>query len=91
MIEAEVPTIDALEIEVTAPCPTWQEACPEAVTLAREAARLALRRGAAPFAAVVDITLADDATQRALNRTWIKQVILEFLALVNPGQRSHFP
>jgi probable rRNA maturation factor len=67
MIEAEA---DALEIEVTAPCPAWQESCPAALTLAREAARLALRRGAAPSAAVVDITLADDATQRALNRTW---------------------
>jgi probable rRNA maturation factor len=29
-----------------------------------------LRRGEAPAASVVDITLADDDTQRALNRTW---------------------
>jgi probable rRNA maturation factor len=65
-----VPEADVLEIEVTAPCRAWQEACPAAVALAREAAQLALRRGAAPPAAVADITLTDDAAQRALNRTW---------------------
>jgi probable rRNA maturation factor len=67
MIEAEA---DALEIEVTAPCPAWQDACAEAASLAREAARLALRRGATPRVAIVGITLADDAAQRTLNRTW---------------------
>lgn len=59
-----------LGVEVTVPCPAWQQACAAAASLADEAARLALRRGEAPAAAVVDITLADDAAQRALNRTW---------------------
>jgi probable rRNA maturation factor len=57
-------------VEVTAPCPAWEEACADAAPLAQAAARLALRREAAPAAAVVDITLADDAAQQALNRTW---------------------
>jgi len=64
--------IDAgqLTVEVTAPCPAWQRECAEAASLAEAAARLALRRGEAPAEAVVDITLADDDAQRALNRTW---------------------
>jgi probable rRNA maturation factor len=61
---------DAYQIEVSTPCSDWARDCPAAETLATQAARLALLRGAAPGAAVVDITLADDAEQRALNRTW---------------------
>jgi len=61
---------DAFEIAVTTPCPLWRRDCAEAAALVDAAARLALRRGAAPAQAVVDITLADDATQQALNRTW---------------------
>ena len=38
--------------------------------LAEAAARLALRGAEAPAAAIADITLADDAEQRRLNRTW---------------------
>jgi probable rRNA maturation factor len=57
-------------VEVTAPCSGWARDCAEAGSLAEEAARLALRRTAAPAGAVVDITLADDDSQRALNRTW---------------------
>jgi probable rRNA maturation factor len=63
-------TADALAVEVTAPCPGWQQVCVAAAELADEAARLTLRRGETPANAIVDITLADDATQRALNRTW---------------------
>lgn len=64
--------IDAgeLMVEVFAPCPSWRRACPDAEALAGEAARRALRREAAPDGAAVDITLADDDTQRALNRDW---------------------
>ncbi len=62
--------VDAPTVEVTAPCPVWAADCAGAESLAGAAAQLALLRAAAPAAAVVDITLADDATQRALNRTW---------------------
>ena len=65
MIRAGQPTV-----EITAACPAWQRECTEAASLAEAAARLALRLGEAPAMAVVDITLADDATLRALNRTW---------------------
>jgi probable rRNA maturation factor len=59
-----------LTVEVSAPCPAWERECAEAAALAEAAARVALRREEVPDGAVVDITLADDATQRALNRTW---------------------
>jgi probable rRNA maturation factor len=62
--------VGVLSVEITAPCPGWQQACATAASLAGEAARLALRRSKAPATAVVDITLADDAAQRVLNRTW---------------------
>jgi probable rRNA maturation factor len=61
---------DAYQIEVNAPCPGWARDCADAETLAADAARLALLRGEAPNAVVVDITLTDDDEQRALNRTW---------------------
>jgi len=57
-------------VEVTAPCRRWQRDCAGAASLADSAARLALERCGAPAAVVVDVTLADDAEQRALNRTW---------------------
>ena len=57
-------------VEVTAPCPAWRLECAEANSFADQAAKLALLRAAAPAAAIVDITLADDDAQRALNRTW---------------------
>jgi probable rRNA maturation factor len=57
-------------VEVMAPCPAWHQECAEAASLAKGAAGLALRRAEAPAGAVVDITLADDAAQRDLNRTW---------------------
>jgi len=64
--------IDAgeLTVEVSAPCPAWQRECPNAATLVEAAARLALNREKAPSGAVVDVTLGDDQTQRALNSTW---------------------
>jgi len=63
-------SVEALAVEVMSPCPAWQRACAEAALCAAQAARLALLRAEAPAAAVVDVTLADDAAQRALNRTW---------------------
>jgi probable rRNA maturation factor len=65
MTIAKAPTV-----EVGTPCPAWQRDCPQGAALAGEAARLTLRVCHAPSATIVDITLADDATQRALNRTW---------------------
>src|SRR5579862_851751 len=60
----------ALPVEVTIPCPLWVDACANAAEIAETAARLVLLRAGAPRAAVVDVTLADDQTQRTLNRTW---------------------
>ena len=57
-------------VEVTAPCAGWLRECADAELLAQNAARLALLRAAAPAAAIVDVTLADDDAQQALNRTW---------------------
>jgi probable rRNA maturation factor len=57
-------------VEVAMPCPAWRRQCADAEALAISAARLALRRAEAPAAAVVDITLGDDAAQRELNRIW---------------------
>jgi probable rRNA maturation factor len=61
---------DAMTVQVAAPCPGWARVCADAEILAAAAARLALRCARAPAAAVVDITLTDDAAQRSLNRTW---------------------
>ncbi|HXP05455.1 MAG TPA: rRNA maturation RNase YbeY [Stellaceae bacterium] len=60
----------ALAVEVTIPCPLWVHVCADAAALAATAARLALLRSEAPPASVVDVTLTDDAAQRALNHTW---------------------
>jgi probable rRNA maturation factor len=57
-------------VEITTACPDWERMLPEAVALAEAATHLTLRRGEAPSAALVDITLTDDDEQRALNRTW---------------------
>jgi probable rRNA maturation factor len=59
-----------LTVEVTASCSGWQRDCAEAETFVGRAARLTLARCNAPAAAIVDITLADDTAQQALNRTW---------------------
>ncbi|HWB48799.1 MAG TPA: rRNA maturation RNase YbeY [Stellaceae bacterium] len=48
----------------------WVQALPDAAALAEGAAQAALRQGGAPPPAVVDVTLTDDAEQRALNQTW---------------------
>lgn len=61
---------DELTVEVSASCLAWERECPDAAALAEEAAQLALRREEAPHGSVVDVSLADDQTQHALNRTW---------------------
>jgi probable rRNA maturation factor len=61
---------ETLTVEVAMPCPAWQRDCPDGAALAGDAARLTLRVCQAPSAAIVDITLTDDAAQRTLNRTW---------------------
>jgi len=63
-------TLVASVIEVATPCPAWRQACADVTSFADAAARLALQHAEAPSAAVVDITLTDDAAQRALNRAW---------------------
>jgi probable rRNA maturation factor len=63
-------------IEVSALCVDWGAACPAVEELARTAARLALNRGMTgwqtplPRRIELGVTLADDATQRRLNRDW---------------------
>jgi probable rRNA maturation factor len=57
-------------VDIALPCPAWLGECPNTAALAEEAALRALRCAKAPDAAVVDITLADDAAQRELNRAW---------------------
>ena len=61
---------DAPTIEVTMPCAAWRRECAETAALAESSARLALLRAAVPAQAIVEITLADDAAQQTLNRTW---------------------
>jgi|SRR5215469_7307626 probable rRNA maturation factor len=61
---------DAPAIGVNTSCRAWEDRLPDAAGLAEAAAALALRRGEAPAAAIVDITLTDDDEQRTLNRTW---------------------
>jgi probable rRNA maturation factor len=67
--------IDAA-IDVASPCAGWGRACPAAEELARTAGLLALDRGVASLATAprshieFSIVLADDATQRRLNRAW---------------------
>ena len=65
-------TGSAWEITVTLPCPAWKAACPQAVRLARAAARLALERSAPAGSGPVElgITLTDDDAQRRLNRDY---------------------
>jgi len=60
----------AAAVEVTIPCSGWRADCAGAERFAEAAAQLALERSDAPPAALVAITLADDETQRALNRRW---------------------
>jgi probable rRNA maturation factor len=58
-------------IDVALLSPAWRDACPQARSLAREAARRAVAAGLAPRPAErveLAIALADDARQRRLNR-----------------------
>jgi probable rRNA maturation factor len=72
--EISVPT--PLSVEVAVPCKSWRRACPRAAALASEAAGAAFRAASGearlPQAnrVVIGVTLADDAEQRVLNRTW---------------------
>jgi probable rRNA maturation factor len=63
-------TLVAPAVEVAVPCAAWRLECADVTALADTAARLAMQRAQAPPAAVVDITLTDDAAQRALNVAW---------------------
>ena len=60
----------AVAVEVTIPCPLWEGACADAAALAETAAHLTLLQSHAAPTSVVDVTLTDDATQRAFNHTW---------------------
>jgi probable rRNA maturation factor len=60
----------ALAVEVSVPYKLWVRACTDAAEIAETAARLTLQKSAAPAASAVDVTLAGDDAQQALNRTW---------------------
>jgi probable rRNA maturation factor len=86
----------AATICVLSPCTLWGKACQPAVRLVRNAARRALRRGAAasrmplPPRVELCINLADDARQRRLNRDYrgldMPTNVLAFPAWT-PGER----
>jgi probable rRNA maturation factor len=57
-------------VEVTVSCDAWFEDCPDAAMIAAHAAQEALLDSAGAEHLIVDITLADDAEQRRLNRTY---------------------
>jgi probable rRNA maturation factor len=63
-------------VSVLSPCACWSKACPSAGRLVRVAARQALRQGAAaaglrlPARVELGVSLADDASQRRLNRNY---------------------
>jgi probable rRNA maturation factor len=63
-------TDDTGAVEVSTLCPAWRGDRADAAALADAAARSALKSCGAPHASVVDITLADDAAQQALNRQY---------------------
>jgi probable rRNA maturation factor len=60
----------APSVEVTVSCDAWFEDCPDVATIAARAAQEALLDSAGAEYLIVDITLADDAEQRRLNRTY---------------------
>jgi probable rRNA maturation factor len=57
-------------VEVTVSCDAWFDDCPDAVAIAARAAQEALLDSAGGERLIIDITLADDAEQRRLNRTY---------------------
>ena len=63
-------------IDISIPCPAWRRVCPTAEELARDAAQNALACGKEgcefPSQTVMEVavSLADDLTQRQLNRDW---------------------
>jgi len=65
-----------VSVEIAVDCAGWRQACPRAATLAKTAAAAAFRdaAGAADLPpghrVVIGVTLADDAEQRRLNKTW---------------------
>jgi probable rRNA maturation factor len=57
-------------VEVTVPCDAWFDDCPHAAAVAASAGQAALLELPAGRQCLVDVTLADDAEQRRLNRTY---------------------
>jgi probable rRNA maturation factor len=57
-------------VEVTVSCKAWFDDCPDAAAIAAGAAQAALLDSAGGEHPIVDVTLADDAEQRRLNRTY---------------------
>ena len=67
------PAQNGAEITVTVSAEAWLAACPDADSLAEEAAEAALsaaRKRASDRPVLLGIVLTDDAEQRTLNRTW---------------------
>ena len=60
----------APSVEVTVSCDAWFDDCPDAAAIAAGAAQAALLDSAGGEHPIVDVTLADDAAQRRLNRIY---------------------
>jgi len=60
----------APSVDVTVSCSAWFDDCPHAAAIAAGAAQAALRDTGGSGQFLVDVTLADDAEQRHLNRTY---------------------
>jgi probable rRNA maturation factor len=60
----------APSVEVTVSCDAWFDDCPHAAAIAAGAAQAALRDSGGAAQLLVDVTLADDAEQRRLNRIY---------------------
>jgi probable rRNA maturation factor len=60
----------APSVEVTVSCNAWFDDCPDATAIVAGAAQAVLLDGASGEHLIVDVTLADDAEQRRLNRTY---------------------
>jgi len=60
----------ARSVEVTVSCKAWFDDCPEAAVIVAGAAQAVLLDSAGVGSWIVDVTLADDAEQQHLNRTY---------------------
>ena len=85
----------APSVEVTVSCDAWFDDCPHAAAIAAGAAQAVLRDIGGLGQLVVDVTLADDAEQRRLNRIYrgkdVPTNVLAFPQGASPAPRSDQP